>query len=311
MTDYNSQLNALHEKLAHKAKLKAMLQSLYTQLEDLRQEERRLAGIRSAEQEDVDKLERISLSSIIASIAGNKEEKLSRERAEAYAAALKHDAAVQQAEEVEQKIFSLNTELQSLSGTEQEYETVLAAKRDALKASDPACGAEICRIEDRLAAIAAEKKEIDEAQSAGKNVLWNLSAIEKNLSSAEGWGTWDMLGGGLISDFAKYSYLDDAQNQINELQSGLRQYQTELADVMMQADIQVQTDGFLRFADYFFDDIFSSWAVLNRIQNTQSEISRTRSRVDGIQEQLESTRNALQQEESHLKTVLDETVRKA
>lgn len=311
MTDYNSQLNALHEKLAHKAKLKAMLQSLYTQLEDLRQEERRLAGIRSAEQEDVDKLERISLSSIIASIAGNKEEKLSRERAEAYAAALKHDAAVQQAEEVEQKIFSLNTELQSLSGTEQEYETVLAAKRDALKASDPACGAEICRIEDRLAAIAAEKKEIDEAQSAGKNVLWNLSAIEKNLSSAEGWGTWDMLGGGLISDFAKYSYLDDAQNQINELQSGLRQYQTELADVMMQADIQVQTDGFLRFADYFFDDIFSSWAVLNRIQNTQSEISRTRSRVDGIQEQLESARNALQQEESHLKTVLDETVRKA
>lgn len=311
MTDYNSQLNALHEKLAHKAKLKAMLQSLYTQLEDLRQEERRLAGIRSAEQEDVDKLERISLSSIIASIAGNKEEKLSRERAEAYAAALKHDAAVQQAEEVEQKIFSLNTELQSLSGTEQEYETVLAAKRDALKASDPACSAEICRIEDRLAAIAAEKKEIDEAQSAGKNVLWKLSAIEKNLSSAEGWGTWDMLGGGLISDFAKYSYLDDAQNQINELQSGLRQYQTELADVMMQADIQVQTDGFLRFADYFFDDIFSSWAVLNRIQNTQSEISRTRSRVDGIQEQLESARNALQQEESHLKTVLDETVRKA
>lgn len=311
MTDYNSQLNALHEKLAHKAKLKAMLQSLYTQLEDLRQEERRLAGIRSAEQEDVDKLERISLSSIIASIAGNKEEKLSRERAEAYAAALKHDAAVQQAEEVEQKIFSLNTELQSLSGTEQEYETVLAAKRDALKASDPTCGAEICRIEDRLAAIAAEKKEIDEAQSAGKNVLWKLSAIEKNLSSAEGWGTWDMLGGGLISDFAKYSYLDDAQNQINELQSGLRQYQTELADVMMQADIQVQTDGFLRFADYFFDDIFSSWAVLNRIQNTQSEISRTRSRVDGIQEQLESARNALQQEESHLKTVLDETVRKA
>lgn len=311
MTDYNSQLNALHEKLAHKAKLKAMLQSLYTQLEDLRQEERRLAGIRSAEQEDVDKLERISLSSIIASIAGNKEEKLSRERAEAYAAALKHDAAVQQAEEVEQKIFSLNTELQSLSGTEQEYETVLAAKRDALKASDPACSAEICRIEDRLAAIAAEKKEIDEAQSAGKNVLWKLSAIEKNLSSAEGWGTWDMLGGGLISDFAKYSYLDDAQNQINELQSGLRQYQTELADVMMQADTQVQTDGFLRFADYFFDDIFSSWAVLNRIQNTQSEISRTRSRVDGIQEQLESARNALQQEESHLKTVLDETVRKA
>lgn len=311
MTDYNSQLNALHEKLAHKAKLKAMLQSLYTQLEDLRQEERRLAGIRSAEQEDVDKLERISLSSIIASIAGNKEEKLSRERAEAYAAALKHDASVQQAEEVEQKIFSLNTELQSLSGTEQEYETVLAAKRDALKASDPACSAEICRIEDRLAAIAAEKKEIDEAQSAGKNVLWKLSAIEKNLSSAEGWGTWDMLGGGLISDFAKYSYLDDAQNQINELQSGLRQYQTELADVMMQADIQVQTDGFLRFADYFFDDIFSSWAVLNRIQNTQSEISRTRSRVDGIQEQLESARNALQQEESHLKTVLDETVRKA
>lgn len=311
MTDYTSQLQLLHDKLARKAKVAAMLQSLHTQLETLRREERRLAQIRSAEQEDVDKLERVSLSSIFYTIASRKEEKLDKERAEAYAAALKHDAAVRQVEAAEQEVFSLNAELQELSGAEAEYNAVLKAKGDALKAENPVCGAEICRMEDRLGAIAAEEKEIAEAYDAGKNVLWKLSAIEKELNSAEGWGTWDLLGGGLVSDLVKYSHLDDAQNQINALQSSLRQYQTELADVMMQANLQVQTEGFLRFADYFFDDIFSSWAVLNRIQNAQNEISHTRSKVNQIQGRLEAMKSSLQQEAKHLKAELDETVRKA
>lgn len=49
------------------------------------------------------------------------------------------------------------------------------------------------------------------------------------------------------------------------LQSQLRAFRTELADVTISADFQVNIDGFLRFADYVFDGIFADWAVLDRI----------------------------------------------
>ena len=44
----------------------------------------------------------------------------------------------------------------------------------------------------------------------------------KNLNSAEGWGTWDLLGGGLISDLAKHSHIDDAKNDVANAQNLLR-----------------------------------------------------------------------------------------
>ena len=54
-----------------------------------------------------------------------------------------------------------------------------------------------------------------------------------HLSDAEGWATWDLFGGGLLSDIAKHSALDAAQDAVNVLQSKLRSFKTELVDVNM------------------------------------------------------------------------------
>jgi len=35
--------------------------------------------------------------------------------------------------------------------------------------------------------------------------------------------------------------------------------------------MQVNVDGFLRFADYFFDGLFADWAVLDRINQSQEQ----------------------------------------
>lgn len=41
----------------------------------------------------------------------------------------------------------------------------------------------------------------------------------------------------------------------------------------IQADLQIQVDGFLRFADYFFDGIFADWAVMDRIRNSKNQVA--------------------------------------
>lgn len=311
MKNFDIELNALREKLARKSKIESMLTSLRAQITELKAEEERLARIRCEEQTDVDRLEKISLASLFYIAISKKEEKLEKEKAEAYAAALKHDITVRQVEAAEHDVSALETELHGLSGVEEQYEKVFAAKAEAVKAENPECGAEICRIEDRLGYIAEQECELDEALAAGRAALSRIFSIEGELDSAEGWGTWDLLGGGLISDLAKHSHLDDAQGQIDDLQNLLRRYRTELADVTVQADIQAQVDGFLRFADYFFDGLFADWAVLDSIHSSQGQISSTRSQVEEVQRRLGDMKASLYAETDSLKARLSELVLKA
>ena len=98
---------------------------------------------------------------------------------------------------------------------------------------------------------------------------------------------------------AKYSHLDEAQRQINTLQRSLSRFRTELADVDIRMDIQIEVDSFLRFADYFFDNTFTDWAVLDRIRNTQSQIQQVdgsvRTIVSRLERNLEQCRQDIQQ----------------
>lgn len=300
MTPYDESLQTLQQQLMRRTQLQAALSSLHDQLAQLREKEQQLRAIREKEQSDVDKLEHITLSSILYTIASRKEEKLEQERAEAYAAALKHDSALRQIEALEQQSLSLSAQLQALSGTEEAFERALAAKAEALKTENPVFGMQLCRIENKLDEDRAQLMELQEALDAGDRVLQKLDAISREFDSAQNWGTWDLWGGGLLADIAKYDHINDAQERINELQLQLHTYQAELADVMVRANLQIQVDGFLRFADYFFDDIFSSWSVLGKIRDAQNEVLSAQIQVREIQQALAARKTALEQECSTL-----------
>ena len=131
------------------------------------------------------------------------------------------------------------------------------------------------------------------------------------MDSAEGWGTWDLLGGGLLADMAKHSHLDEAQGAIERLQSQLRCFKTELADVTIHADMQVNVDGFLRFADYFFDGLFADWAVMDKISQSQSQVQSTKNQIDSVLSRLNSMMSAAEREQAQTKSQLDALVLEA
>jgi len=156
--------------------------------------------------------------------------------------------------------------------------------------------------------IGIQKKELREAVSAGQSALDTAESVLSSLDSAEGWGTWDLFGGGLISDLAKHSHLDEAQGNIEYLQSQLRRFKTELADVRISADMQVNVDGFLRFADYFFDGLFTDWAVLDRISQSQGQVQSTKSQIESVLFRLDSMLIKAEQEQTQVKEKLDALV---
>ena len=87
---------------------------------------------------------------------------------------------------------------------------------------------------------------------------------------------------GNVQDERLYEELDNAQEQVEQLQVELRRFKTELADVEITADLQVAVDSFLKFADFFFDGLFADWAVLDHINQAQSRVENTKSQIKRV-----------------------------
>ena len=308
METYNTKLQELMDRMTRQQKLKAVQADLQKQRNALQQKVQQLKNETYRESLDVEKLESFSITRLFYQLTGKLEEQLSKEDAELCAAALRYDAARKELEAVEQELAGYDSELASLQGCESEYARLLQEKASALKASGTPDGQRICALEETIARLTSEEREIQEAISAGNSALSDISAIQRDLSSAEGWGTWDLVGGGLISDLAKHSHLDDAQRRVSALQRSLSRFRTELADVSVQADLQVQVDGFLRFADYFFDGLFADWAVLDRIHNAQSQVNRVEQSVRSIQNRLIMMRSQCLEKKKALRKELDDIV---
>ena len=291
----NKQLQQLQEKVSQKKRLEAKWRELQSQHEDLSNRVQELKTVMGNEPADVDRLERTSLTSVFYAVIGKKEDMLDKEKAEAYAAKVKYDSAVQELNLVANDIHQIEIQLREFSQCEQQYESQLQEKDRAIKASGSLDAEYILQLEEQITAQKIQKVEIREAIAAGSRALSSADYILSSLDTAQDWGTWDLLGGGLISTLAKHSSLDEAQDEVQQLQTELRRFKTELADVTIHTDMQVNVDGFLRFADYFFDGLFADWAVLDKISQSQSSVQTTKNQIESVLSMLRSMEDTVDQ----------------
>ena len=305
-------LFALQQKVAQKPLLESKLYELHTQR---RQYDNQVISLRVAsrkEQEDVEKLEGRSLANYFYKVIGKLDDKLDQERKEAYAAKVKLDAAERELAGIESDIKEMQEQITDVLVAETRYKDALELKRRQLKDSGTQVADRILSMEERIAALQAQKQEIKEAISAGYSARSTADRILSELEDADGWNTWDMFGGGgIITHMAKHSHLDEAQDLVSDLQSKLRRFKTELADIQITANMQVNVDGFLRFADYFFDGLFADWAVGDKINQSMNSVSSTKSQISRTLDKLNSMEQAADRGIASLKQQLDELIVKA
>ena len=293
MSGNDEALKSLQRQTLEKKRLDARLRELYAQRETLQKQTEGLELARQKEQADVDRLEGRSLAAFFYHAVGRLDEQLDKERQEAYAAQVKYDAAARELAAVEADAASCEVRLSQLEGCEQRYETALAEKAAALRESGSAAAQELLDAEARIADLEGQLREIREAADAGEAALNAADQVLETLDSAEGWSTWDVVGGGLLADLAKYEDLDNAQEQVEQLQEKLRQFKTELADVTIEAELQVSVDGFLRFADVFFDGLFADLAVMEHINDSQKKIRNTQKEIQAVLDRLTAMRKEI------------------
>ena len=302
-------LFALQQKVAQKSLLESKLYELHTQR---RQYDNQVISLRVAfrkEQEGVEKLEGRSLANYFYQVIGKLDVKLDQERKEAYAAKVKLDAAERELAGIESDIKEIQEQITDVLVAEARYKDALELKRRQLKDSGTLVADQILSMEERIAAFQAQKQEIREAISAGYSARSTADRILSELEDADGWNTWDILGGGgIITHMAKHSHLDEAQDLVQELQSQLRHFKTELADIQISANMQVNIDGFLRFADYFFDGLFADWAVGDKISQSLSSVSNTKSEINRTLDKLNDMEKAVDQKIQQKKRALEQFV---
>ena len=296
----NEELKALNDGLARRARLEAQLADLEEQRAERQCRVEETARIYREEQKDVEQLEKGGLRALLLRLAGDKEERLSREKREALAAKFQYDQARRDLEDLERRAADLRRERDALHADQAQRDALLEEKAGILKELGGAAGVRLAELDQQLDELDSQLREVAEAVSAGEQAERALGGVLDSLDSAASWGTWDMLGGGMLATMAKHDRLDDARAGIDWAQRCLSRFRTELADVREMEIPQVQVGEFATFADYFFDGLFADWYVQSRIQSAQDGVSDSYRRVRQALESLWRIRKKLERRQSDL-----------
>lgn len=280
--EMTKEMTTLYEGIQSYKIIDSKIRELKVQLSELDRKETKYAVELELELEDVERLNRKGFTSLIYSVLGSKEEKENKEKEEALAAQVKLEEVKRQKKDIMDQVSHLQQEKGKFASCEQDFSKLYKQKYELLKKSGGAEAERITIFEDNISKCKNTIKELDEAISSGSLVLDRLIDVEPSLNSAKSWGTWDMLGGGFVSSLAKHSHIDDAKNINSDVQCLLNNFRTELADLPIRTDIIIDIDGFIKFADFFFDGIFADWVVQSRLNESLDSVLKVKSNVDEI-----------------------------
>ena len=227
----------------------------------------------------LDKLDGFSFMNMIRTWTGQQDELRAEKIDKAAVLELKiNEAKKMQADltadrtQVTHKLAQIDTQ-----ALQQTLQHIHAKKKGYLQIHNPAQAQRLEHLAEEEMYTKQLMLEIREAEEAGEVALTKLGQAAASLHSASGYSTWDtFFGGGLIATHLKHDALDQSENYLHNAQIALQRFQNELLDIheMSTKSLHVETDGFVKFADYFFDDIFSAWSVHSKISTAREQVSR-------------------------------------
>ena len=288
---FQDELLRLKEMERNKMKWELRLEELKKELAAAERSAEELEERLRAEEHDVAQLQGLSIANLFYTMIGSKSEKLKQENEEALTSKLRYDDAVAGKQNLKLEIEKYKVKLGDVINVDLEYERFLKTKESYIQRHDAATSEQLHALSEQKASAVILSKELKEAFEAGDVVLASLEQAEQYLQSAKNWGTYDMLGGGLISTMIKHDRIDDAKEQIHKVQHYLRQFARELKDVQMAVSVDFEIGGFLKFSDFFFDGLIADWMVQGKITNSLEQVVSKRKEIDSMVERLSQELN--------------------
>ncbi len=279
MNELDHTIRDLRERQVSRSRLMKRMALAEEHLRASRSRLKRANAKLEEEQADVDRLEGLSLTALFHTVLFSKADQLDRERQEALRAELARDERRAAVRKLEATTDRLRAEVASLGDPDAELERALTAKEDLMQLGNSPEASRLAGLAQERANALVDLNQINEARAEGDHALDSLESLIESLSSAGAWGTWDVIGGGLVATAVKHSHINASREHAAEAQADLRSFERELQDVRLDAALEVQIDGFLTFADYFFDGLISDWVVQMKIKGSRDEAVKVRQQV--------------------------------
>ena len=128
--------------------------------------------------------------------------------------------------------------------------------------------------------------ERNEAIQAAEAALDHLYRARDLLGSAGNWGLFDIFAGGMLTSYIKRSKMSEAQAELDASREALRALAREVRDVEEAGAFQIETGGFLSFADMFFDNAFLDIYVQAQIEEAKRQVAGAIQQVEALRAQL-------------------------
>ncbi len=270
----DSELLEIKFKLKEKESLQHKLEEVMKEHKELSLKKNTLLEQLKKEKKDVDKLEKLTFTSIWYTFIGGKSEKIRQEKNELGQVEYEYKYLNDTLDRLQKDIDYYKDRIFSINKLEKEYNNLLVEKEKTIMETSHELYEPLSKINKDIVDKENYQKEIGEAINAGKEVIYALESIKEALSKARNWGTWDIFGGGFISDMVKHSNLDKAEDNMQQLRYLLNKYTRELKDINMHISINLDISDMLRFADFFFDNIFSDMMVQSKINRALEQVDK-------------------------------------
>lgn len=307
---FNQKLQELTQKIEWFEKNEERLKELKQKKNSLEQQKRELEWKLEKYEREIEQLKKSSFKSLIYKLRGQYDQVLERKEHECLKMATEYDQINHQLTIVKVELEQLSIKNQALRASKDAYQQLYRQKYEALLDPQSRYAGKILKLESTTKSLEGVLQEINEALEVGKQVLDVIEDILSSLEDAKGWGVYDIVGGGTLSNLAKHSYLDQANEQAEQLNRLIERFKTELVDIKLTTNIQIEMDSFTKFADFFLDGFYIDWVVQSKITEAMCSVEQVRNQVREILNQLQQTRGetegAYRQEQARLVQVITE-----
>lgn len=306
----NLEIEALLKDYTHPDSIYKKIDGTKTMLQNARYELKKLEGIMEKEQLDVEKMSQTSLKTLFYKCLGTHDKQVAKEKEEALAAVLKYESCKKSVDELTDKLSQLTNRHYEMSKVQDKLDALYEEKRRVMASFNMPEYAKIGQLEKEISFIRREIKELKEAITPGNMAINTLNEAIELLDSAGDWGTWDLLGGGLIADMMKHDKIDKAKQAILNAQTYVQRLQVELQDVNMSLDGSIQITGGAVFADFFFDGLIADWYMQSKISQSRDNVVATcgkiRKIVSTLSTQLNHKEKDLEAKEREIKRIIEQ-----
>jgi hypothetical protein len=264
------------------AKLRASERSAAADLDAAQQQ---CAG----DERDVERLEHLSLTRVLAALHGSREDALAREKAEAEAARYRVAQAQQHLDAVRAELEKLKGRQAQLAGAPQAYTDALAAKEEYLTHSADPRGGRLLALAQERGRLTAELNELHRASDDADAAVQALGDVQDRLGSAVGWSTFDTyFDHGMVANAIKHDRIDQAAEAARTADQRLAALRTDLAELggYEPTAPRLEVSAGFKFADIFFNNIFTDLAVGQQIRDAQGNVDQAAQRVGALRDQL-------------------------